>query len=102
MADVTAKAHLNSSVVQDATAQICGTVRSRPCLYTINSDYHKDGTLREIGSTTQHTLVLWDRRLFPAIRQRVARWVHNTLNDGLASACGPALCRQTRTHCRDK
>ena len=61
-------------------------VRSRPCLYTISSDYHEDGALREVGSTNPHTLVLWDRRLFPVVRRRVARWVHNTLNDGLASA----------------
>ena len=85
MADAAAKAHLNGSDPHDATAQICDTVRSRPCLYTINSDYHKDGTLRELGSTAQHTQILWDRRLFPAIRRRVARWVHATLNDGLAA-----------------
>ena len=92
MADATAKAHLrsHSPAACTDTQAICAAVRTRPCVYTVCSDYYRDGTLRELGATQPHTDILWDRRLFPAVRRRVARWVHSTLSEGLSNVyCDP-------------
>ena len=81
MADAAAKAHLNAA--EDDLADVATRVTSRPVIYTMPSDFGGDGTLRPPKDPTQPRCVLWDRRMFPGVRRRAARWVHARLNDGL-------------------
>ena len=67
MADCCAKAHLDQPVADDVTRQIAGLVRTRDCLYEIESEY-QDGTW-----------VLADRRCFRLARQCMRRWVRRQL-----------------------
>ena len=81
-ADAVAKAHLGSSLY-DAREDVCTRVTSRPMLSTIGSDFDSEGTLRPPGEKSAPRNILWDRRLFPAARRRLARWVHTELTKNL-------------------
>ena len=51
----------------------------RACVHMHRSDFSDEGVLRPQGSNQRGRFVMWDRRLFPALRRRVARWVHKEL-----------------------
>ena len=67
MADCCAKAHLDQPVADDVTRQIASLVRTRDCLYEVESEY-QDGAW-----------VLADRRCFRLARQCMRRWVRRQL-----------------------
>ena len=67
MADCCAKAHLDQPVADDVTRQITSLVRTRDCLYEVESEY-QDGAW-----------VLADRRCFRLARQCMRRWVRRQL-----------------------
>ena len=54
-------------------------------LYETNSDYTLQGVLRAKGEDVVGEPVLIDRRLFPSARQRLARWLHTHLAEGLSN-----------------
>ena len=62
------------------------------------SDFGGGGTLRPPGDSTQPRCVLWDRRVFPGVRQRIARWVHMHLNNGLRGMYVDAALLGRRWH----
>ena len=67
-------------------------------LYTLASDFGADGTLRPVGACAEGKRVLWDRRLFPGVRRRVARHVHTRLQEGLHGAYVDAALIGRRWH----
>ena len=88
MADAAAKAHVHSPV--DDMHDVPTRVTSRPVVYRIASDFDNGGRLKPPNLDSNGRLqlprashdgnvVIWDRRLFPGVRVRVARWVHRRL-----------------------
>ena len=73
-------------------------VMTRPMLYTLASDFGADGTLRPACARAAGRRVLWDRRLFPGVRRRVARHVHTRLQAGLRGAYVDAALVGRRWH----
>ena len=60
-------------------------VQSRPVLYETNGDFTLQGILRGKEEDMVGEPVLLDRRLFPSARQRLARWLHTHLAEGLSN-----------------
>lgn len=85
MADAAAKSHLQAPRATGVDAAVRAGVCSRPCVYDVRSDFGVDGILRPAGAEGGEW-EMWDRRLFPAARRRLARWVHLALERGLSGA----------------
>ena len=96
-ADAAAKAHLGT-VREDTMMDLCERITTRPMLYTLASDFGADGTLQPVGARAAGKQVLWDRRLFPGVRRRVARHVHTRLHEGLHGAYVDAALIGRRWH----
>ena len=86
MADAAAKAHLAAREVQKDAGRVHVNIHSRPCIYSVCSDFEINGMLYACGDKSPGEPVVLDRRLFPAARKRVARWVHRHLAGGLSDA----------------
>ena len=84
-ADAVAKAHLAADKEEGSAQEIRNRVKSRSCIYSTYSDFNDDGVLYQ-GEEKQEERkeVIWDRRLFPAARKRIARWMHSEMIQGLS------------------
>ena len=80
-ADAAAKAHLDAPLDADTASTVCENVTSKPSVHVVRSDFCRDGTLRAQGvAATDAPWVVWDKRLFAAVRRRAARSVHERLH----------------------
>ena len=85
MADAAVKCHLGGArerLADDLRAR----VTSRPVLYVADSDFSSTGALQAQGERAQGTGEVIDRRLFPWVRRRAARWTHSHLVEGYRGA----------------
>ena len=83
-ADAAAKSHLHAPLL-DLSDGVHARVLSRPCVYCVDSDFARDGTLQPATGASEPRRILWDRGVFSAARKRVGRWLHRSMADGLSA-----------------
>ena len=99
MADAAAKAHLDAPQSDDHAVR--KRVTSRPVVYEVPSDFGPGGVLRPPGAAGGGQRVVRDRRLFPEVRKRTARWLHLHLLEGLHGTYVDAALVGRRWHASD-